>query len=138
MPNRAAILLVEDNDSEEMLALRAIKKADVNCEVFVARDGEEACRVLFEGEGPVPELVLLDLHLPKVDGFEILERMRRDDATRRVPVVILSSSGEPQDVTRCFELHANSYVQKESDYHMYNSRMKLLLYYWLALNEKAG
>ncbi|MDQ3864442.1 MAG: response regulator [Actinomycetota bacterium] len=136
------ILLVEDNPDDELLALRALKKSGVPNEVVVARDGVEALDYLFAsgphaGRDPsvMPQLILLDLKLPRVDGLEVLRRLRSDERTRRLPVVILSSSRERRDMLDGYGLGANSYVRKPVDFEQFVSTVELLRSYWLVLNE---
>jgi len=135
------ILLVEDNPDDVDLTLIAFKESHIANEVVVVRDGEEALEYLFaEGrhaarEPGMPSVVLLDLKLPKVDGLEVLERLRADDRTRRVPVVILTSSREQEDVLRSYNLGANSYVRKPVDFTQFLNATKQLGMYWLVLNE---
>jgi two-component system response regulator len=136
------ILLVEDNPDDELLTLRALKKNNVFNKVVVARDGAEALNYLF-GEGAyegrdvsdVPQLVLLDLKLPKVDGLEVLRRLRADERTRLLPVVILTSSREQQDLLDGYGYGANSYVRKPVDFAQFSRVVEQLELYWLALNE---
>jgi two-component system response regulator len=136
------ILLVEDNPDDELLTLRALRKQNVPNEVVVARDGVEALDYLF-ATGPyadrnpeeVPQLVLLDLKLPKVDGLEVLRRMRADERTRLVPVVILTSSREQQDILDGYGLGANSYVRKPVNFVQFTQAVEQLKSYWLVLNE---
>ena len=135
-----SILLVEDNPDHEALTIRAMKKAHVLNEVIVARDGAQALELLFGAEGakqspPLPQLVLLDLKLPKVDGMEVLRRMRGDNRTRLVPVVVLTSSDEEGDVVNSYKLGANSYVRKPVDFMEFMEATKQLGLYWLVLNE---
>ena len=135
------ILLVEDNPDDEALILRALRKANLANEVVVAHDGVEALDCLFgtgvyAARGPVkPVLTLLDLKLPKIDGLEVLERIRGDDRTKRLPVVILTSSGEQSDVLRGYELGANSYVCKPIEFDLLSQAVTQLGLYWLLLNE---
>lgn len=129
-----AILLVEDDPDDELLALRALGANDLVAEVVVARDGAEALERLFRGDA-LPDLVLLDLKLPKVDGLEVLRRLRADERTRRLPVVVLSSSTERRDVVACYGLGANSYVRKPVDFARFVRVVEQLESYWLALNE---
>ena len=137
-----AILLVEDNPDDELLTLRALKKQNITNEVVVARDGEEALDYLF-GSGPyagrdlsvMPQLVLLDLKLPKVDGLEVLRRVRADQRTRLLPVVILTTSREQQDLLQGYGLGANSYVRKPVDFVQFTEAVRQLGLYWLLLNE---
>jgi two-component system, response regulator len=136
------ILLVEDNLDDEALTLRAFKKSNVSNKVVVARDGAEALDYLF-GTGPhadrdtgiQPEIILLDLHLPKVDGFEVLERLRADQRTKLLPVVVLTSSGEEQDVARVYGLGANSFIRKPVDFEQFVTAVQQLGLYWLVLNQ---
>jgi len=136
------ILLVEDNPDDELLTLRALKKTGVKNEVVVARDGVEALDYLFasgtySGRDPavLPQLILLDLKLPKVNGLEVLKRLRSDERTRRLPVVILTSSREQQDMLDSYGLGANSYVRKPVDFEQFVRAVELLRHYWLVLNE---
>lgn len=137
-----AILLVEDNPDDEALTIRAFKKNNIKNEVIVARDGVEALDYLF-GTGPfdgrdvtvLPQVVLLDLKLPKVDGLEVLRRVRADERTRIVPVVILTSSKEEQDVVSGYRLGANSYVRKPVNFDEFLEAARQLGLYWLLLNE---
>lgn len=136
------ILLVEDNPDDEKLTLRALKKNNIQNEVAVARDGEEALDYLFGDTGagggkkrPLPVVVLLDIKLPKVDGLEILRRIRADSRTRLLPVVILTSSKEEQDLSKGYSLGANSYVRKPVDFTQFVEAVRQLGLYWLILNE---
>ena len=138
------ILLVEDNPRDEALTLRALKKSNIVNEVVVTRDGVEALDYLF-GTGKfagrdtseIPQLVLLDLKLPKVDGLEVLHRMRSDERTRRLPVVIFTSSSEEEDMVKSYDLGANSYVRKPVDFDHFMEATRQLGMYWLVLNEAA-
>jgi two-component system, response regulator len=138
------ILLVEDNPDDVELALRAFKKSNFANTIVVARDGVQALEYLFATGAHagrdamlVPEVVLLDLKLPRVDGLEVLVRMRADERTRRIPVVILTSSNEEQDVVRGYNLGANSFVRKPVDFaHFFDAAQQIGLY-WLVLNESA-
>lgn len=135
------ILLVEDNPDDEALTLRALKKNNILNEVVVARDGVEALDYLF-GTGRhsgrdtdvQPRLVLLDLKLPKIDGLEVLKRLRADRRTRLQPVVILTSSNEERDILAGYELGANSYIRKPVDFEQFMEAVRQLGLYWLALN----
>jgi len=136
------ILLVEDNPDDEALTLRALRKNNIGNEIVVARDGAEALDYLFcrgmygDRDNDVePELVLLDLKLPKVDGFEVLRELRRDKRTKLLPVVILTSSKEEQDVVNGYDLGANSYVRKPVDFQQFVDAVRQLGLYWLVLNE---
>ncbi len=136
------ILLVEDNPDDELLTMRALRKNNVVGEVVVARDGVEALDYLF-GTGKyagsdtdvMPQLVLLDLKLPKVDGLEVLRRMREDERTRLLPVVILTSSREEQDLLDGYGFGANSYVRKPVNFEQFVGAVEQLKLYWLSLNE---
>ena len=140
--NDTVILLVEDNPDDEALTVRALKKNKILNEVVVARDGVQALDYLF-GQGPhagrdtteTPQVVLLDLKLPKVDGLEVLRRLRADDRTRLLPVVILTSSNEDQDRINGYGLGANSYVRKPVDFDAFVTATAQLGLYWLVLNE---
>jgi two-component system response regulator len=137
-----AILLVEDNADDEKLTLRAFKKKNVSNSVVVARDGLEALDYLF-GAGTyagrdvadLPSVILLDLKLPKIDGLEVLKRLRGDPRTKRVPVVILTSSKEDQDLVMSYDLGANSYIRKPVDFEKFVEVAGTLGLYWLLLNE---
>lgn len=140
--NRKVILLVEDNPDDEELTLRAFRKNNVRNEIVVARDGLEALDYIFgerEYEGRdvavLPQVVLLDLKLPKVDGMEVLSRIRADERTRLMPVVILTSSKEDQDVIKGYSLGANSYVRKPVNFDEFVEAVRQLGLYWLLLNE---
>jgi len=136
------ILLVEDNPDDELLTLRALKKTGVQNEVVVARDGVEALDYLFAsgphaGRDPAvtPQLILLDLKLPRVGGLEVLKRLRSDERTRLLPVVILTSSREQRDMLDGYGLGANSYVRKPVSFEQFVKAAELLRSYWLVLNE---
>ncbi len=136
------ILLVEDNPDDELLTLRALKKNGVLSEVVVAHDGVEALDYLFatgEYEGRdlsvMPQLILLDLKLPRIDGLEVLRRLRADERTRLLPVVILTSSKEVQDMLDSYGLGANSYVCKPVNFEQFVRAVEQLKLYWLSLNE---
>ncbi len=134
------ILLVEDNPDDVVLTLRALKKNNIVNEVVVATDGAEALDRLFAqgayaGGTLLPAVVLLDLKLPKIDGLEVLRRLRADPRTKRLPVVILTSSREEQDILRGYNLGANSYVRKPVDFTEFVDAVKNLGLYWLVLNE---
>ena len=133
------ILLVEDNPDDEALTRRALAKNNIQIEVRVARDGAEALDLLFgSGDHPgeaLPEVVLLDLKLPKVDGLEVLRRIRADERTRLLPVVILTSSREERDLISGYGLGANSYIRKPVDFGQFVEAVRQLGLYWLVLNE---
>ena len=136
--DRKLILLVEDNPDDEALTLRAFKNSNIANEVVVARDGAEAIEFLFgsrRGDSfRLPELVLLDLNLPKVNGFEVLKRIRADSMTHTLPVVILTTSDEDRDLVESYKLGANSYVRKPVDFDDFRKAVKTLGMYWLVLN----
>ncbi len=139
------ILLVEDDEDQVRLAMRALRKhgiVDEVDEVVTAGDGEAALDYLF-GTGPydgrdtgiMPEFVLLDVHLPKINGMRVLERLREDDRTELLPVILFSSSNEPEDVVEGYRLGANSYVTKPADFDRFSEAMRYLGWYWLNFNE---
>jgi two-component system, response regulator len=127
------VLLIEDNPDDVSLTLRAFKKSNILNEVVVARDGEEALETLFSSPAP-PQLILLDLKLPKVDGLEVLRKIRADDRFRMIPVVILTSSKEEKDLIEGYSLGANSYIQKPVDFEQFIEASRQLSLYWLVLN----
>jgi len=136
------ILLVEDNPNDVELTLRAFEKSKIASEIVVAHDGEQAIDYLFAtgrhaGRDPaiMPEVVLLDMKLPKLDGLGVLRRMRADERTRRLPVVMLTSSKEERDVTSSYDLGANSFVRKPVDFGEFVDAAKHLGIYWLVMNE---
>jgi two-component system response regulator len=136
------ILVVEDNPRDEALTLRALKKSNVVNDVVVVRDGVEALDYLFgtgayEGRDTsvLPQMVLLDLKLPKVDGLEVLRRLREEARTRRLPVIVFTSSSEEEDMVKSYNLGANSYVRKPVEFDQFLEATKQLGIYWLLLNE---
>ncbi len=129
------IMLVEDDPDHEALTIRALKKSNIANNVQIARDGEEALQLLF-GEQPIrPQVVLLDLKLPKVEGLEVLRRIRETEATRTLPVVVLTSSDEERDVVRSYSLGVNSYIRKPVSFTDFAEATRQLGMYWLVLNE---
>ncbi|HEX6693089.1 MAG TPA: response regulator [Longimicrobiales bacterium] len=132
------ILLVEDNPDDEVLALRALTQNKIANQVDVARDGVEALEYLFGADGnpenALPQVVLLDLKLPRVDGLEVLRRIRADERTRLLPVVVLTSSSEEQDLVESYSLGANSYIIKPVDFTQFSEAVGRLGMYWLVLN----
>ena len=136
------VLLVEDNPDDVELALRAFKKNNLLNEVVVAQDGVEALDYLFgtgayagRDPGELPQLVLLDLNLPRMGGLEVLRRIRADERTKLLPVVILTTSKEEQDRLQSYLLHANSYIRKPVDFEQFSQAIQQLGLYWLVLNE---
>jgi two-component system response regulator len=136
------ILLVEDNPDDEELTLRALKKNNISNKVSVVRDGAEALDFLFytgayaeRDPHEVPQVILLDLKLPKVDGMEVLRRIRSDERTNLLPVVILTSSKEEQDLIEGYKQGANSYIRKPVDFNQFMEAVRQLGLYWLVLNE---
>lgn len=136
------ILLVEDNPDDELLTLRALRQQNLANDIVVVRDGVEALEFLF-AEGAyadrdatdTPSLVLLDLKLPKLDGLEVLRRIRADERTKLIPVTILTSSDEQKDLVESYNLGANSYVRKPVDFDQFTEAVRQLHLYWLLLNE---
>ena len=139
-----SILLVEDNPDDEALALRAFARTNIPGDIAVARDGAEALDYLFsrsgvaDGGSALPDVVLLDLKLPKIDGLEVLRRIRADERTSLLPVVILTSSSERQDRLTGYRLHCNSYVRKPVDFDEFMDTARQLSLYWLTLNRTAS
>lgn len=138
------ILLVEDNPDDEALTLRAFSRNKIPNPVVVARDGVEAVDYLFcngshAGRDPqdVPAIILLDLKLPRIDGLEVLRRIRADARTALLPVVVLTTSNEPRDIQQAYQLGANSYIRKPVDYNDFIQAAGTLVTYWLTLNEPA-
>ena len=139
--NEKVILLVEDNSSDEALTLRALRKSNIGEDVVVVRDGAEALEYLLGRRNEardaraMPRLVLLDLNLPKIDGLEVLRRIRADQRTKLLPVVILTSSGEEQDIVQSYGLGANAYVRKPVDFIQFANAVLQLGLFWLMVNE---
>jgi two-component system response regulator len=139
------ILLVEDNPDDEILTLRALKKANIANRIEVVRDGAEAldfvfCAGNYAGRdiNEVPQLILLDLKLPKISGLQVLERIRADERTKRIPVVILTSSTEPIDIKTGYDLHVNSFVSKPVNFQEFSEVVQRLGLYWLLVNQNAS
>lgn len=137
------ILLVEDNEDDELLTLRALARNNIRNEVVVVRDGAEAMDFLlaqghYDGRDPsdMPAMILLDLKLPKMGGLEVLRAIRKNEFTSLLPVVVLTSSLEEQDLIRSYGLGANSYVRKPVDFHQFSEAVRQLGLYWLVLNQK--
>jgi CheY-like chemotaxis protein len=134
--NPKIILLVEDNPSDVALTQRALSKSRLANEIVVVEDGQEALDYLLGTDAkPLPALVLLDNKLPKVDGHEVLRRIRSDPRTRRLPVVMLTSSAEEQDIAASYDLGVNSYIRKPVDFEQFAQAIRHLEMYWLVLNE---
>ncbi|MEO6801994.1 MAG: response regulator [Granulicella sp.] len=129
------ILLVEDDPDHELLTIRALQKSNIANEVRVAHDGEEAINLLFGEEALQPQVILLDLKLPKIDGLEVLRRIRENDRTRMLPVVILTSSDEERDLVRSYQIGVNSYIRKPVNFSDFAEATRQLGMYWLVLNE---
>jgi two-component system response regulator len=138
MQFRPIIFLVEGNETEEVLTRQAITNSGMDCDVRVARDGVEACTILFESHEPPPTLILLDLNISKLSGFDVLTRIRAEEKTKRLPVIVFSATAEPSVIYKSFDLHANSFVQKDEDLECFETRLKLLLYYWIAVNKNVN
>ena len=140
--NEVEVLLVEDNSSDAELAVRTLKKKHLANKLFHVKDGAEAIDFLF-AEGAYsnrkmqnrPKVVLLDLKLPKVDGIEVLRRIKSDDRTKKIPVVVMTSSREDHDLSTCYELGVNGYVVKPVEFHDFARAVSELGFYWLLLNE---
>lgn len=128
------ILLVEDNPDDERLTLRALKRANITNPIQVVRDGEEALTAIWAAD-PLPCVVLLDLKIPKINGLEVLQRIRANERTRVVPVVMLTSSSEEQDIIESYNLGANSYVRKPVDFEQFTEAVAQLGMYWALINE---
>ncbi|MBC7365554.1 MAG: response regulator [Undibacterium sp.] len=141
-PNAVELLLVEDNPEDLALAIRALRKADLSNHIHVARDGAEALEFIF-CDGPHanrviadgPKVILLDLKLPKIDGLEVLKRIKADPRTRMIPVVVLTSSKEQSDVVKSYELGVNSYIVKPVNFESFAEAVSRLGLYWLLHNQ---
>jgi two-component system response regulator len=144
MKSNSPILLVEDNQDDEALTLRALKKNNIVNDVVVARDGAEALDYLFgtgahagRDLGTMPQVVLLDLNLPRVGGLDVLRRIRGNERTKFLAVVVLTSSKEDEDLISSYSLGANAYVRKPVDFSQFTEAVKTLGLFWLVLNETA-
>ena len=141
MVNPVEILLVEDNPSDVQLTLHALNRGKITNRIEVVRDGAEALDLLFrmgayaERDENAPKVVLLDLKLPKVDGLEVLRRVKSDPRTRRIPIVVLTSSREDSDIAKCYEMGVNSYIVKPVDFEQFKRSVQELGLYWLLLNQ---
>lgn len=136
MPNDGTILLVEDNPDDELLTLDALQNARLTNPVTVVRDGQAALDYLF-GDPELPRLVLLDLKLPRVSGREVLRRLKTDERTKRVPIVVLTTSSEKSDIYECYGNGANSYVRKPVEFDKFLEAVRHLGLYWTLVNEPA-
>ncbi len=137
--NEKVILLVEDNPDDEALCIRALRKNQINNEIVVARDGVEALDLLFgkDGRPPiVPAVVLMDLKLPRLDGIETLNRIRANEKTQSLPVVMLTTSDQESDIMRSYRSGVNSFIRKPVDFNEFSQVTQQLGMYWLLLNEK--
>ena len=142
MLNNKSILLVEDNPDDVELTLRAFKKSNLMNEVIVKHDGAEALDFFFgkdgvadKGDNGLPAVILLDLKLPKIDGLEVLKKLRADERTKLIPTVILTSSKEQGDVVNGYKFGCNSYIRKPVDFNLFAEAVRQLGLYWLILNE---
>ena len=138
------VLLVEDNQDDEVLALRAIRRATGDLDIVIARDGVEALEFIFGNETdqealPVnmPKLILLDVKLPRLSGFDVLRKIRANTNTRHIPVVMLTSSSEQKDILEAYEIGANSYIRKPVDFAEFSETVKYICTYWLTMNHAA-
>lgn len=131
-----ALFLVEDNSVDENLSLRAISGSGIRCNVEVARHGGEALARLIGSEGRAPDLIVLDFHLPGLNGLEILRELRKEERTRRIPIVILSDQGSSEQVRACLDEGARSCVQKPSDPQAYIEKVGLIVRYWLTVDRR--
>ena len=136
------ILLVDDSVADAELTLRALRKNDPALRIHVVRDGEEALSFLFGREpyqerarAPLPQMVLLDLKLPKVDGLSVLRALKADSRTRWIPVIVLTSSREERDLTASYDLGVNSYIQKPVDFDRFRDTVRIMALYWLQVNQ---
>lgn len=136
MTSEPYLLLVEDNEADVFLVTRILRNQGLASDVVVARDGAEALDLLFGEEGgALPRVVLLDIKMPRVNGFEVLQRIRTSERTKRLPVVMFTSSDETRDVLESYDLQANSYVRKPVDSDAYTEAVERVGVYWLDLNE---
>ena len=141
LPPPAELLIVEDNPSDLELTLRALRKTNAPHQIHVTKDGDEALEYLFcngryasRHPGHAPRVIFLDLKLPKIDGMEVLRRLKTDDRTRLIPVVMLTSSAQDRDLHACYELGANSYIVKPVDMEQFMAAVNSIGLYWLGLN----
>jgi len=139
MDQEVEILIVEDNPSELELTMYALKKHHLANHIVVLRDGAEVIQFLFEGKAlnsklPNPKLILLDLKLPKINGIEVLRRIKSDPRTRNIPVVVMTSSRQDQDLKECYQLGVNSYLVKPVNFDQFTEVIRQVGFYWLLLN----
>ena len=142
MLKKGTIFLVEDNPNDEKLTLRAIKKNNISHDIIIAHDGVEALNYIFGKKqydgldilGNI-QLILLDLNLPKINGIEVLKKIKTNNKTKLLPVVVLTSSDEERDIDECYNLGANSYIQKTFDFDKFSETINLISIYWLQLNK---
>ncbi len=134
MTDLRAILLIEDNPDDERLTIRALRQGNIANPILVARNGEEALTMLFSAN-PLPSVVLLDLKLPKIDGLEVLRRIRAHEPTHLLPVVVLTSSSEERDIVESYSLGANSYVRKPVGFEQFTEAVRQLGLYWAVINQ---
>jgi two-component system response regulator len=142
MENTADILLVEDSEADAELTLRALRSGNLANRIHVVRDGEEALDFMFSrgsytsrNGAEYPRLILLDLKLPKIDGLAVLRELKKDDRTRLVPIVILTSSREERDIVNGYQLGVNSYIQKPVDFDKFRETVRQLGWYWMLINQ---
>ena len=136
-PEPVELLLVEDNPADEELTLHVLRKNNLGNRIQVVRDGAEALEFLFGDLGNIPRLILLDLKLPRLNGLELLARIKQDTRTKTIPVVVLTSSREDADLKACYELGVNSYIVKPVDFIQFTESIRQLGLYWLLFNEPA-
>lgn len=139
MPNKPSILIIEDNPGDVRLIKEALWASSLNATLSIFHDGMEATRFLdevkLEPSQRLPHLILLDLNLPKKSGFEILKHIKFDDTLKRIPVIVLSSSQNPDDIAKAYDLHANCYLTKPVDFEPFINIVKAVEYYWLQLTK---
>lgn len=134
MNNLPIVCIVEDNPDDERLTIRALRKGQIANEILVARNGEEALNLILNAD-PLPCVVLLDLKLPKIDGLEVLRRIRANERTKLLPVVVLTSSSEDRDIVESYSLGANSYVRKPVEFDRFTEAVRQLGLYWAVVNQ---
>jgi CheY-like chemotaxis protein len=139
--DKKKIFLIEDNPDDVVLTERALVRNGILCDILLAKDGEEAVKTIDsmveamrDNSDAIPDLTLLDLKLPKIDGFEVLRYLRTLSSMKSIPVVVLTSSGEERDIAACYEFGANSYIQKPVDFEQFSETVKQVVQYWLSIN----